>query len=500
MSLTYQSLLFVTTAAVLSPWLSTRLFRGLIPAVVIEILFGIALGPSYLHLASSTQYVGFMANFGFSYLMFLSGLELDFDLLMARPAEGGQRPWVRGLAFYAVVFVLSLLVGYGLSALHIFGHPFVTALVLSTTSTGIVTPTLKAGGWLGEAFGQEVLMYALVADLASLFLITGYVAVHTSGNAFSVLLVMVLLLVFVVIYRGLRTMLRSVGFGAITNATSEMGLRGAFFLILVFLVLAQSLGTQVVVGAFLAGAIVSLLASRHSALPQKLNSIGYGFLLPIFFVNVGLTFHVGVMHASPAYWAGLLSVFVAMYLVKTGPTAIFMRRFMLRQRYAAGMLLSAGLSLVVALSQIGVQIHVLSEADANGFIVLAITTCLLSPALWARALRGVPGPMDTGEALEAITLDARTLPAGWTVERIEVRSRRVNGTAMRHLRLPQDLLFVSVIRGEERIIPRGNTVLEQFDIVQVMGDPLSIARVRDLLQRGQTGGRGWRGFIHRRGD
>ena len=115
-------------------------------------------------------------------------------------------------------------------------------------------------------------------------------------------------------------------------------------------------------------------------------------------------------------------------------------------------------------------------------LFLVTVVAVLSPWLSSRLLRGHPVPPGEARRTEKLTIDADTLPPGWVVEQIEVRSRRFHNAPMRSLHLPQDLLFVSVVRGDERIIPRGHTTLEQFDTVPVMGDPASLRRIRRLLE------------------
>lgn len=473
---TYYSLLIVTLVAFMSPWLSFKLTRGFIPAIVIEILLGIVAGPSLSHLAFSTQYIRFLSNLGFSYLMFLSGLEIDFDVIMQKPAGSGSPAWVRGIWFFLTALAISLLIAYAMELMGMhFRQPIFLALILSTTSIGIVTPALKEKSWLLVPFGQEILLYALLADIVTLLLVAAYTTLHTTGNAASVLLVMFLLLLFVVAYIILKAVRGVKFFRVVENATSELGLRGAFALILIFLALAEALGTQVVVGAFLAGAIISLLSERHSELTQKLNSIGYGFFLPIFFVNVGLTFNLRSLVAGPAFWISMLVILVAMYANKLIGTLIWMRSFSIRRRLGAGVLLGSQLSLTIVASQIGQQIGVLSTRTANGIVLLAIVTCLISPGVFTRLVgrqKEVAAPEGTGK------LPADFLPDGWVVSEIEVLSPRFSHTPMRRLLLPQEVLFITVERGAEKIIPRGHTVLEQFDVIHVMGTPKAVDRLR----------------------
>ncbi len=472
---TYYSLLFVTVIAFFSPWASYRLTRGFVPAIVIEILLGIVVGPSGFHLTQSTHYVNFLSDLAFSYLMFLSGLEIDFDLILQRGNRNERAPWLKGILFFITAMVVSGMIAYTLYGLHLVQHPLFLTFILSTTSIGIVTPALKEKGWLLVAFGQEILVYALLADIMTLIFVAAYTTWHTSGNAASVLLVLVLLFVFVAVYRILKAVKGIRLFGAVENATSELGLRGSFALILIFLALAQLLGTQVVVGAFLAGAIISLLSEKHSELTQKLNSIGYGFFLPIFFVNVGLTFNLSSLIGNMYFWISLGVIFIGMYVNKMVSTLWWMKGFSTKERVAAGFLLGSQLSLTIVASKLGQQIGVIPAGLANGLILLAIITCLISPGVFTR-LVGMQTRVKTRHNTKSLPSDF--LPEGWIIDEVDVLSPRFSHTPMRRLLLPQDILFISIERGEEKIIPRGHTVLEQFDVVHLMGSTNSIERLR----------------------
>lgn len=473
---TYYSLLFVTVIAFLSPWASYRLTRGLVPAIVVEILLGIIVGPSGFHLTESTNYVTFLSDLAFSYLMFLSGLEIDFDLILQSGRNNERAPWLKGILFFITAMVASGVIAYLLYGLHLVHHPLFLTFILSTTSIGIVTPALKEKGWLLVPFGQEILVYALLADIMTLIFVAAYTTWHTSGNAASVLLVLVLLFVFVAVYRVLKAVKGIHLFTAVENATSELGLRGSFALILIFLALAQLLGTQVVVGAFLAGAIISLLSEKHSELTQKLNSIGYGFFLPIFFVNVGLTFNLSSLIGNAYFWISLGIILIGMYVNKMIAALWWMKGFKTKERVAAGFLLGSQLSLTIVASKLGQQIGVIPSGLANGLILLAIITCLISPGVFTR-LVGSQTQLKPPNANSSLPVDF--LPEGWVIAQVDVLSPRFSHTPMRRLLLPHDVLFISIERGEEKIVPRGHTVLEQFDVVHLMGSMNSIDRLRN---------------------
>lgn len=481
MTQTYLPLLLVALTALVSPWVSIRAFRGMLPAIVIEIAIGYLIGPHGFHVITSTQTIDFLANFAFSYLMFLAGLELDFDLLFDRGSSREKPAWLLGLLFFAMTLVISLAVSYMLQALHVIHNVPVVTLLLSTTSTGIVTPALKESGWISSPFGQRTLVFALLADMLTLVIFSAYVAFHSTGNALSFLLVMVLIACFVFLYRSLKMVRRLPFLRIVETATSEIGLRASIALILVFVVLSSTLGVQTIIGAFLAGAIVSLLDHRHSVLSSKLNAVGYGFLLPIFFVHVGMGFSFGTLGSGVGFYAGLIICLIAMYLNKIVPGLFFYRSFSMTKRISGGVLLGARLSLVIAASQISVQAHLISEGMANGLTLVAIVTSFLSPATFTRMMKNVTPPVSRTNTQPTIVIDRGTLPEGWDMAQIEVVKRDVFERRMRNLPLPDDILFVSLLRGDERIVPRGHTRLQQYDTIQLMGHPHAIEEVRKIV-------------------
>lgn len=480
---TYHSLFFVAIAGLMSPWLSIRLFRGILPAVVIEIAIGYLIGPHTLHLASSNEEVDFMAAFGFSFLMFLSGIELDFALLFHKSPSGKTAPWIRGMLFFFVTLAFSLLLSLTLFAAGSIKDIFVTTLILSTTSVGIVTPALKEKGWLSNHFGQEVMVFALIADVFTLILFTGYITFYTTGDALSIIVVLLILLAFIFMYRFILAVRKLKSLGIVESATSEIGLRGSFALILAFLALSKTLGTEVVIGAFLAGAIISLLSQKHSTLINKLNSIGYGFLLPIFFVNVGMDFDVGTLEGSPGFWIAMCLCLAGMYLNKIIPALLFFSTYPFEQRAAAGMLLSSRLSLLIAASQIAAQTGILSLNFQNGFILLAVISCFISPLLFNKTMKRFTAPQtNKSKYQEIISINKETLPEGWELGQLTLGSEYIAGKKIRNLSLPQNILLVSIMRNDERIVPQGQTQLELFDVIQFMGEASDIYKLKSMLE------------------
>ncbi len=264
-------------------------------------------------------------------------------------------------------------------------------------------------------------------------------------------------------------------------------MRGAFALILAFLAFSETLGTEVVIGAFLAGAIISLLSERHSLLTRKLNTVGYGFLIPIFFVNVGMNFNIGALSDSKLFIVGMGLALCGMYLNKLVPSLWFFHKFTLRYRFGGGLLLASRLSLVIAASQISRQVGLLTPAMSTGFVLLAVITCTVSPILFSVTMSGEsPAQVDIPAEPPVVHLDSSALPEGWRSAQIEVLAHRWFDAPLRSLGLPQELLVISIARGDERIIPRGHTRLEQFDQIQVLGSLEAIRVAIDLLSKPRT--------------
>ncbi len=241
--------------------------------------------------------------------MFLSGIEVDFDTLMPRRGTGRVSFRERlgsplGLLAFALTLVMGLLAGWGLSELDSADDPWLMALILSTTSLGLVVPVLKERALTKSPYGQALLVAAVAADFATMLLVSVYVVLHTQGLTPEVFLVLVLFLAFGAAYRVART-LRKRFFGTqfmngLAQNIAQIDVRGAFAIGLGFIVLAEHLGVEMILGAFLGGSLISLLSGKGSTnLRRRLDVLGYAFLIPIFFVMVGVRFDLAAVIGSP---------------------------------------------------------------------------------------------------------------------------------------------------------------------------------------------------------
>ena len=389
-------LLIVVALAFLVPLLLTPIKRYGIPVVVGEIVAGIVFGRSGFDLIKPDVVLQVLAVFGFAYLMFLSGLEINFsETAGARKGLGRQRlarnPFFVGGAMFAVSAALSILSGFVLVRAGLAGDPWIMAMILTTTSLGVVAPVLKERGLTANAFGQTILVSALLADFMTILLISAYVLFVGAGANVRVLFVLVLFAAFMAIYRiGTRFQRHAPArriMQALSTATAQIRVRGAFALVLIFMALSETLGIANILGAFLAGIIISLLSGAGAGmLREKLDAIGYGFFVPIFFIMVGVRFDLAALLASRSSLLLVPVLIVLAYAVKFFAVIVMRPGYRWREALAAGALLSARLSFIVAVAEIGLELGVISKALNSDIILVAVVTCTLSPILFSQIL------------------------------------------------------------------------------------------------------------------
>jgi Kef-type K+ transport system membrane component KefB/Trk K+ transport system NAD-binding subunit len=399
---TFGPLLLVVGLAFVVPLLLSRLKTLRLPIIVGEILAGILVGRSGLGwVGHEDPLLHLLAQLGFVFLMFLSGMEVDFSaLLLSRgktdaPSSARERwgPLSLGTVSFLGTLLLSALAGWGLWKLQLVRNPWMMALILSTTSLGVVVPVLKEHGLSNGRYGQTLLIAALMADVTTMLMITVLVAVLSGGAAQRVLFIGVIFTTFFLLYRlgsflkGVTVVRRTLE--ELSHATAQIKVRAAFALVLVFVALSEVLGAEVILGAFIAGAIIALLRTeRDVGLLHQLEGIGFGFFIPIFFIMVGVTFNLPSLLTSPgALWL-LPLLLLAAVVVKLAPALVFRLAYSWKETVGAGVMLSARLSLIIAAAAIGTRLHIISESVNAAIILVAIVTVTLAPPVF---LRFVPG-------------------------------------------------------------------------------------------------------------
>lgn len=401
-SLQFTGLALVLGLAVLVPLAFSRFRRLRVPVVVGEILAGILVGRSGLSWVQPNDVtLHLLAEVGFVFLMFLAGMEIDISALgiaprvKARrtpaeplPEKRGPSPLVLALEHFALTLLLATGMAYLLWRAGMVQNLFLMGLVISTTSLGVVMPVLKEQGYLGDRYGQTLLVSALVADFATMVLITIEVAFISHGLTLELLLIGLLFVALLTLYRlgvlvlpGMRTLVEE-----ISQATTQINIRLALLTMIAFVALAEVIGAEVILGAFLAGLLIVLLLGDDDGLRHQLESMGYGFFIPIFFIMVGVDFNLQVLTENGGSWLLIAVLLLAAILTKLVPAVVFRQAFGWRESLGGGVLLSARLSLIIAAAEIGRNLGVLSEAVAVAVILVAIVTVTAAPFLFTQLL------------------------------------------------------------------------------------------------------------------
>jgi Kef-type K+ transport system membrane component KefB len=390
-TISFTSLLLVVAVAFLAPLILGLLpIRGL-PDVVLEIVLGIVIGPSVLGWARIDLPIQILSLIGLAFLLFLSGLEVDLSRLRGRLLQ------LVGAGFL-LSFALALLAGYGLFATGQVKSPLLIAIILAATALGIVVPVLKDAGESDTNFGQLVIAAATIAEFGTIILLSLFFSGEASSTGTKLILFAGLLLlagVLTVVVLGVeRSMRITAVLHRMQDTTAQIRIRGAFLLLVGFVVLASVFGLEVILGAFIGGVILRLIdADRmmtHPEFHQKLEAVGFGVFIPIFFVATGLRFDLPALFASPATVLRVPIFLVALLVVRGVPAILYRPLVGKRRTVVAALLQATSLSFIVAAAQIGMQLGLITRATGAALIAAGILSVVVFPLLALTILRGKP--------------------------------------------------------------------------------------------------------------
>ena len=387
MDLSFSGLVVVAAVALAAPIL-IGLVPGLrLPSAVLEIVAGIVIGPAVLGWVEMDDVIRVFSLFGLAFLLFLAGLEIDFDRLRGRPLRLAS-------AGFVVSFALALAVGGALAAAGQVEDGMIVAIILSATSLGVVVPVLKDAGEAGSAFGQLLIAAASIADFASIIVLTLFFSREATGTGTKLLLLAGFVVAAAVAIAGLLGLEHwrrlSATLVRLQDTTAQVRVRGAFLLLAGFVALAEQLGLEVILGAFTAGLILSLVdrdtLMTHPHFRTKLEGAGFGFFVPVFFVGVGLTFDLDALFASASTVLHLPLFLAALLVVRGLPAVLYRGLIGGRRTVAAGLLQATSLPFIVAASMIGVELGVIGEATSAALIGAGLLSVVVFPLLAATVI------------------------------------------------------------------------------------------------------------------
>jgi len=391
----FSGLLIVVAIAFAAPFLLGLFPSVRLPSVVLEILAGIVVGPSVLGIVEIDETISVVAMLGLAFLLFLAGLEIDFAKL--------RGPVLRlTLAGFVVSFALALVVSLGLEAGGLVETPLLVAIILCATSLGVLIPVLKDAGEISSTFGQLIVAAGTIADFGAVILLSVFFSGEGDVGA-TLLLIGSLVVLAVVVFLSVKGAGRFTAIRAdllrLQDTTAQIRVRGAVVLLVGFAAIADQLGLEAILGAFIAGAILSLVDRdeqlTHPDFRRKLEAVGFGLFIPVFFVASGVSYDLDALLESSSNVL-MVPVFLAALLVARGVPALLYRRLLDRRHtVVAGLMQATSLPFIVAAVAIGEELGLVSAAEGAALVGAGLISVLAFPLAGITLSRGrgaVPPP------------------------------------------------------------------------------------------------------------
>lgn len=398
------AVLGVALLAVAAPLLMGGLARWVkVPLVVFEIVLGIVVGPALLGWVQPTELVQTASNLGLIMLFFLAGNEIDVSRIVGRPLRRAATGWLLSLAGGLAVAALAVTITAAPTSAAI----AYVGIALTSTALGTLMPVLRDSGELSTPFGTAVLAVGAAGEFGPLIAISVFLSGRDPGPATVVLLffVVVAALALLLASRGPHHRLNRI-ISATLHTSGQFAVRLVMLLVFALVALSLWLDLDMLLGAFVAGALTRVLLSSadpkdREVIESKLDGLGFGFVVPFFFITTGLTFNLSALTGSPVALV-LLPVFLVMLLVVRGLTGLLNTHAGAgpADRRAMVLLTATGLPIIVAVTGIGVDAGDLQVPVATALVGAGMLSVLLFPLI-ALAQRPAPptgsrGPVGDG--------------------------------------------------------------------------------------------------------
>ncbi|AHF98168.1 hypothetical protein DESACE_08210 [Desulfurella acetivorans A63] len=374
-------LLLIIFGMFIMPFISKKIN---IPFAVGEILYGILIKNMFPINWHNSAIVNFLSLFGFIVLMYMAGLELDIRTLKNVTKKDA----------FAFVLYFFVVIGFAFFIAKQMNKPAIYVLAFSVTSIGLLYPVLKEHNMINKPFGLKILILGSIGEIMSLFAIIIFNLYFKFGFSLESLIKLTQLAVFVILsilfLRLLRLFLwwfpHLSEIFLKTGNTTETGIRTNFLNLIVFVFLSDILGIEPILGAFISGLILSLSLQENENIKTSFGIIGNGFLVPIFFINVGLSFDLSAMMSLNMIKEACLVAIVIVLVRYMSSFVLLLSDFKLKEIFIAPIGISFPLTLLVAVSQFGKSFGIL---DAKGASMLVLSAMLTS-FIYSNVFKSIP--------------------------------------------------------------------------------------------------------------
>jgi len=387
-SITYTDVAIVAGLALAAPLVAQLRPQLRLPSPVIEIVLGILVGPSLLGWVDIDEPVRVLSDLGLGALLFLAGLEIDIRAL---------RPHLRRLLVgYAGSVALAVLLSVAVGAVEDLDSVAFVGFALASSTVGLIAPVLRDAGAAHTRFGQAVLAGASIGEFGAILLLSLFFSGDSSSTG-SRLLLLGVFGAFVVVVAAILWGLSGVErvertLHRLERTSAQLGVRFAVAIVIGFGALATSLGLEAILATFVAGLLLRLVDDRerliHAEFRLKIEAIGYGFLVPVFFITSGLELNFKGLFEQPGHLV-LVPVFLITMVIARGlPALAERRRLGARPAVALGLLQSVSLPVIVIAAKLGHELHIFDDPTDAALVLTGVLSVILFPPIALKALEG----------------------------------------------------------------------------------------------------------------
>jgi Kef-type K+ transport system membrane component KefB len=379
-------LVIVLAVAAAIPLLLGLLPRLHVPAALVEIVAGVAIGPVVLSWVHTDDAISVLAVLGLSFLLFLAGFEVDVHRFRGKV---GRQVAVGLMA--SVILAGGIAVAFATSGMR--GGPFI-AIALMATSLGMMLPVLADAGALHRPIGIIAVAGASAGEVAAVVALSlgaGGKDMALSGRLLLLALLVALLIAIGAVIVGAEHVGRIAGvINRLADTTAQIRIRLTVLLVAGFALAAEGLGFEAILGAFLAGILIRTLDPdpkiSHPRYPVKLEAIGFGLLIPVFFIASGINLDVTSLIENPSALAGVPVFVLALLIVRGLPVLAFRPQLSGKELVAVGLLQATSLQFLLTVSTIGTAMGIVEEATAAALVAAGVVSVLIFPSLAVRLL------------------------------------------------------------------------------------------------------------------
>ncbi len=358
------SIFIVSLAALVIPIVMARFRINAIPTAVAEIVTGIILGKSLLDTIKITSSVSLLSNLGVILLMFLSGMEINFDLFKKKDLPESKQSKINpariAIIAFTAITITAFALAYILKLIGLFNDVMLAMIIFMTVALGVVIATLKEKEILSRPIGQTILLTAVLGEVIPLLLLTIYASIN-GGNAGRLWLIVLLFLAAIILLKRFKQPYQ--WFNKISKATTQLDIRLAFFLIFTLVTVAERVGAENILGAFLAGMVMKLLEPSEATM-DKLTSIGYGFFIPIFFITTGVKLDLKSLLANPNALMLIPVLVLFLLLAKLPIFLVYTRNFNKRNSLAGTFLIMTTITIVLPTLEVARKLNAITETQS----------------------------------------------------------------------------------------------------------------------------------------